>query len=154
MYKVKDPDVRQFVEKCLATVSTRLSARELLNDPFLLIDDCGFDLRPIDYYQGDLNGAGPLVTQPLYGIHCSNSSLTNGYTDYLGYDLENEIEYHQLELETSPIDLFICQEDEHLGNVDIAIKGRWREDDDIFLRLRVADKEGKRSFKFRDLIVF
>ncbi|XP_011026421.1 PREDICTED: probable serine/threonine-protein kinase WNK9 isoform X1 [Populus euphratica] len=142
LFKVKDPDVRQFVEKCLATVSARLSARELLNDPFLLIDDCGFDLRPIDYDQGDLNGAGPLVTQPLYGIHCSNSSLTNGYTDYLGYDLENEIEYHQLELETSPIDLFICQEDEHLGNVDIAIKGRWREDDGIFLRLRVADKEG------------
>ncbi|KAF9677590.1 hypothetical protein SADUNF_Sadunf08G0123500 [Salix dunnii] len=145
LYNVKDRDVRQFVEKCLATVSTRLSARELLNDPFLQIDDCGFDLRPIDYYQGDFNGAGPLVRQSLYGIHCSNSSLTNGYTNYLGYDLENDIEYHQLELETSPIDLFICQEDEHLENVHIAIKGRRREDDGIFLRLRIADKEGKRS---------
>uniref|UniRef100_A0A6N2NLI4 non-specific serine/threonine protein kinase n=1 Tax=Salix viminalis TaxID=40686 RepID=A0A6N2NLI4_SALVM len=120
LYKVKDRDVRQFVEKCLATVSTRLSARELLNDPFLQIDDCGFDQRPIDYYQGDLNGAGPLERQSLYGIHCSNSSLTNGYTHYLGYDLENEIEYHQLELETSPLDLFICQEDDPLENTDTA----------------------------------
>ncbi|KAJ6318606.1 hypothetical protein OIU76_014040 [Salix suchowensis] len=142
LYKVKDRDVRQFVEKCLATVSTRLSARELLNDPFLQIDDCGFDQRPIDYYQGDLNGAGPLERQSPNGIHCSNSSLTNGYTHYLGYDLENEIEYHQLELETSPTDLFICEEDEHLENVHIAIKGRRREDDGIFLRLRIADKEG------------
>ncbi|CAK7327046.1 unnamed protein product [Dovyalis caffra] len=143
LYKVKYPEVRKFVEKCLATVSTRLSARELLNDPFLQIDDSGCDLRSINYCQGDLNEVGPLATQPLYGIHQSNSSLTNGFTDYLGYDLENEIEYHQLELETSPIDLFTCQEDEHLENVAIAIKGRRREDDGIFLRLRIADEEGR-----------
>jgi WNK lysine deficient protein kinase len=148
LYKVKDPELQKFVEKCLATVSTRLSARELLNDPFLQIDDSGCDLKPIDYYQGDLNGVGPLVRQPLHGIHRSNSSLTDGYTNYMGYDLENEIEYHQLELETSPIDLFTCQEDENLENVAIAIKGRRIEDDSIFLRLRIADKEGKRSSKF------
>ena len=140
--------LQKFVEKCLATVSTRLSARELLNDPFLQIDDSGCDLRPIDYYQGDLNGVALLVRQSPNGIHCSNNSLTNGYTHYLGYDLENEIEYHQLELETNPIDLFTCQEDEHLENVAVAIKGRLREDDSIFLRLRIADKEGKRSSKF------
>ncbi|KAI5573382.1 hypothetical protein BDE02_10G077200 [Populus trichocarpa] len=143
LYKVKDPELQKFVEKCLATVSTRLSARELLNDPFLQIDDSGCDLKPIDYYQGDLNGVGPLVRQPLHGIHRSNSSLTDGYTNYMGYDLENEIEYHQLELETSPIDLFTCQEDENLENVAIAIKGRRIEDDSIFLRLRIADKEGR-----------
>jgi WNK lysine deficient protein kinase len=148
LYKVKDPELQKFVEKCLATVSTRFSARELLNDPFLQIDDSGCDLKPIDYYQGDLNGVGPLVRQPLHGIHRSNSSLTDGYTNYMGYDLENEIEYHQLELETSPIDLFTCQEDENLENVAIAIKGRRIEDDSIFLRLRIADKEGKRSSKF------
>jgi len=33
--KVKDPSVQQFVEKCLETASRRLSARELLMDPFL-----------------------------------------------------------------------------------------------------------------------
>ncbi|KAJ6431423.1 hypothetical protein OIU84_018828 [Salix udensis] len=143
LYRVEDPVLQKFVEKCLANVSTRLSARELLNDPFLQIDDSGCDLRPIDYYQGDLNGVGLLVRQPLYGIHHCNSSLTDGYTNYMGYDLENEIEYHQLELETSPIDLFTCQEDEHLENVAVAIKGRLREDDSIFLRLRIADKEGR-----------
>ncbi|OIS99501.1 PREDICTED: probable serine/threonine-protein kinase WNK10 isoform X1 [Nicotiana attenuata] len=33
--KVTDPHVKQFVEKCLAPVSVRLSAAELLEDPFL-----------------------------------------------------------------------------------------------------------------------
>lgn len=33
--KVADPHVKQFVEKCLAPVSVRLSAAELLEDPFL-----------------------------------------------------------------------------------------------------------------------
>ncbi|XP_051133500.1 probable serine/threonine-protein kinase WNK3 [Andrographis paniculata] len=33
--KVKDPDIRQFIEKCISKVSDRLSAGELLMDPFL-----------------------------------------------------------------------------------------------------------------------
>ncbi|KAI7727602.1 hypothetical protein M8C21_012982, partial [Ambrosia artemisiifolia] len=33
--KVKDPDIRSFVEKCIANVSGRLSAKELLMDQFL-----------------------------------------------------------------------------------------------------------------------
>lgn len=33
--KVKDPEVKQFIEKCLVPASQRLSAAELLKDPFL-----------------------------------------------------------------------------------------------------------------------
>ncbi|XP_077227016.1 with no lysine (K) kinase 3 isoform X2 [Tasmannia lanceolata] len=36
--KVKDAGVRGFIEKCIANVSERLSARELLKDPFLQSD--------------------------------------------------------------------------------------------------------------------
>ncbi|KAM1923719.1 hypothetical protein ACFX15_021589 [Malus domestica] len=97
LFKVKDPEVQRFVEKCLVTVSRRLSARELLRDPFLQVDEYGYDLRPIEY-QGDI---------------------------------------------LSEIDLLACQEDEHLGDVDLTIKGRRREDDGIFLRLRIADNEGR-----------
>ncbi|CDP12714.1 unnamed protein product [Coffea canephora] len=39
--KVKDPGVREFIEKCIAKVSDRLSAKELLLDPFLRSDDDG-----------------------------------------------------------------------------------------------------------------
>ncbi|KAK4735209.1 hypothetical protein R3W88_009470 [Solanum pinnatisectum] len=37
--KVKDPGVKAFIEKCIAKVSERLSAKELLMDPFLRSDD-------------------------------------------------------------------------------------------------------------------
>ncbi|KAF3624481.1 putative serine/threonine-protein kinase WNK1 [Capsicum annuum] len=36
--KVKDPGVKAFIEKCIAKVSERLSAKELLMDPFLQSD--------------------------------------------------------------------------------------------------------------------
>lgn len=34
-----DPGVRAFIEKCIAKVSDRLSAKELLGDPFLQSDE-------------------------------------------------------------------------------------------------------------------
>ncbi|KAL2465395.1 putative serine/threonine-protein kinase WNK3 [Abeliophyllum distichum] len=37
--KVKDPGVKAFIEKCIAKVSERLSAKELLMDPFLRADE-------------------------------------------------------------------------------------------------------------------
>lgn len=35
---MKDPGVKQFIEKCIARASQRLSAKELLMDPFLQSD--------------------------------------------------------------------------------------------------------------------
>ncbi|KAK4266345.1 hypothetical protein QN277_027285 [Acacia crassicarpa] len=134
LFKVKDPEVRQFVEKCLATVSLRVSAKELLKDPFLQIDDYGSDMRSLRY-QGDCYEVTPLYRQPLNGVHSSNNSI-NEYTDYYsGYGPESEL--------TSEIDLFESDEDDNLAEADTVIKGRRREDDGIFLRLRIADKEGR-----------
>lgn len=118
--------MRQFVEKCLVTVSLRLPAKELLKDPFLQLDDYGYDMRPIDYWR------------EFDGIHhMNNNHFTNGspqtdnYSNYIGYEPEaNEIE------------LFTTQEEDHLEDIDISIKGRRGEDDGIFLRLRIADREG------------
>ncbi|KAK4489018.1 hypothetical protein RD792_004810 [Penstemon davidsonii] len=39
LIKVKDLQVRKFIEKCIANVSDRLSAKELLVDPFLQMDE-------------------------------------------------------------------------------------------------------------------
>ncbi|KAI4317822.1 hypothetical protein L6164_025659 [Bauhinia variegata] len=142
LYKVQDPEVRQFVEKCLATVSLRLSAKELLKDHFLQIDDYGFDLKHLQY-ERDSYEATPLIRQPLNGFHSSSSSLINGYSDYLSaYDHESELDHHQTDSKISEIDLFECEEDDNLVEVDTTIKGR-REDNGIFLRLRIADKEGR-----------
>ncbi|PQQ11418.1 putative serine/threonine-protein kinase WNK9 isoform X2 [Prunus yedoensis var. nudiflora] len=142
LYKVKDPEVRQFVEKCLATASLRLSARELLNDQFLQIDECEYDLRPVDYGR-QIDDMGPLLRQPLFELHRSNSSFSNGYSNGFGYDSQNEWGYHPVDAESSGIELFEHHDDEHSEDVDISIKGKRREDGGIFLRLRIADKEGR-----------
>ncbi|XP_043691381.1 probable serine/threonine-protein kinase WNK9 [Telopea speciosissima] len=141
LYKVRDPEVRQFVEKCLVTASQRLPARELLKDPFLQIGDCGSDLRLIDL-KPELDDMGPLLREPLLMLHHNNSSLMNGYSNGFNYEPENGRGYYPSEIEHSGIELFTYQEDNHSDDVDISIKGR-REDDGIFLRLRIADKEGR-----------
>ncbi|XP_027164886.1 probable serine/threonine-protein kinase WNK9 isoform X1 [Coffea eugenioides] len=141
LYKVKDPEVRRFVEKCLATVSDRLSARELLHDPFLQSDDYLTDLGPVDDYR-DFNDVGPMLQEPLLSFSQKSSSLIDSYTIYFDQEHRNGLEYHQNGYETNGIDLLNSQE-ESLGSVDITINGKRREDDGIFLRLRIADEEGR-----------
>ncbi|KAJ0014230.1 hypothetical protein Pint_20555 [Pistacia integerrima] len=143
LYKVKDPEVRQFVEKCLATVSLRLSARELLNDPFLQIDDCESDLSLL-HYGRETNDVGPLLRHPYLELHHSNNSFSNGYSNDYGYETHNEWGHHPVEVEPNGIELFeYHDDDDHSANLDISIKGKRRDDDGIFLRLRIADKEDR-----------
>ncbi|KAJ4892893.1 Serine/threonine-protein kinase WNK1 [Raphanus sativus] len=149
LYMVKDPEVKYFIEKCLATVSLRVSARELLDDPFFRIDDGEFDLRSVDM---DYPVAQPpLLRQPhhladYYNYPSNSSSLnrqySNGYHEYQnrwGYNNPGETE------ETHGIELFECrnEEDKSSGNVDISIKGKRRDDGGLFLRFRITDKEGR-----------
>ncbi|KAJ9677896.1 hypothetical protein PVL29_022708 [Vitis rotundifolia] len=54
--KVKEPRVRAFIDKCIANVSDRLSAKELLRDPFLQSDEengsVGRSLQPHPHHSG------------------------------------------------------------------------------------------------------
>ncbi|XP_073277910.1 probable serine/threonine-protein kinase WNK9 [Primulina huaijiensis] len=143
LYKVKDPEVRLFVEKCLATASDRHSAWELLNDPFLQIDDYAHDLRPWNYNR-DYNEISPVLRRTLSSVHHSTtSSSVNGYSHHLSYEQENDFDYHTVEYEAHEHDFFKNPEDGHLQNVDITIKSSKGSEDDIFLKLRIADKEGR-----------
>ncbi|CAI0432537.1 unnamed protein product [Linum tenue] len=138
LYKVKDPEVREFVEKCLATVSLRLSARELLNDPFLQIDEYNPDLQLLDYGK-DVEEISPYMRQPYLDLH---NGMYSSYNNRYSYDAHNEVEYnHPAEMEHAGIELY--DDDDHPPNVDIRIKGKRRDDGGIFLRLRIADKEGR-----------
>lgn len=140
LYKVEDPEVRQFVEKCLATASRRLPARELLKDPFLQIDDYGCDSVLIECQGDEIN---PLVRQLPYEPHYDPNSFINGYSDHQSYDMENGWDSDDDRIEDHGIDIFTGHEDDPLMNMDITIKGKIRNDDEIFLRLRIADKEGR-----------
>ncbi|XP_062186873.1 probable serine/threonine-protein kinase WNK1 isoform X2 [Phragmites australis] len=142
LYKLKDPMVRQFVEKCLATASQRLSARELLEDPFLQGDDMAFSSEG-----GDYNLTNNYLQQPSYlGHACSNGSImNNGLSESIDEDALTEDRWDCEDDDIKGqdgIDLFNGHEDEPLGNVDITIKGRKSEDGGIFLRLRIADNDG------------
>ena len=141
LYKVDNTEVRQFVEKCLEIVSLKLSARELLDHPFLQIYDYGFDSKVVQY-QRHFYEVNPLIRQPLNGIYSINNKLISGDTDNVGgYGPVSELDYHRDDFEASEIGLFGCEEDDNLAEVDTTIKGR-REDDGIFLTLRIVDKEG------------
>ncbi|XP_044478738.1 serine/threonine-protein kinase WNK1-like isoform X2 [Mangifera indica] len=143
LYKVKDPEVRQFIEKCLATVSHRLSARELLNDPFLQIDDCESDLSLLDYGR-EVYVVDPFIRQPYLELYHCNNFFGTGHSNGYGYEAQNELGYPLVEVEPNGIELFeYHDDDDHSTNVDISIKGKRRDDDGIFLRLRIADKEGR-----------
>lgn len=130
---MKDPEVRQFVEKCLVTASRRLPARELLKDPFLQIDDC--ESGTMEMAGGELDS---FLRQPLFRPSYSNDSfLLDGLCETgIPWDCDHvDLEHHGIELFDSP-------EDELSPDLGITIRGRMREDGKIFLRLRIADKEG------------
>ncbi|KAL0921322.1 hypothetical protein M5K25_008384 [Dendrobium thyrsiflorum] len=71
--KVKDPGIRQFIEKCIANASERMSAGELLRDPFLQMDsenDILCHAIPLDY-----NGSGMIVDTDTIRIEPSTSGI-------------------------------------------------------------------------------
>ncbi|XP_020580183.1 probable serine/threonine-protein kinase WNK1 isoform X2 [Phalaenopsis equestris] len=138
--KVKDFEVKQFVEKCLAKVSKRLSARELLNDPFLQIDE-----RGLAYREGDLAAVGQVLKQPYYSPLDSECSLITSslMSDDLHYDIlmENGWDWDATEIEKSRLNLFSPGNEPH-ANSEIMIKGKRSDDGSIFLRLRIFDRDG------------
>ncbi|KAK1380016.1 putative serine/threonine-protein kinase WNK9 [Heracleum sosnowskyi] len=140
LYKVDDPEVRQFIEKCLATVSCRLPAAQLLKDPFLQNDYYGSVSTPSDC--GYRINMGSTLRQPSFEVQCSSSSLVNDYSSYLGYEPRNDLDYMLPDFNSYESDTLINREDENFENLGITIKGR-KEDDGIFLKLRMADKKGR-----------
>ncbi|KAK1390540.1 Non-specific serine/threonine protein kinase [Heracleum sosnowskyi] len=151
LYKVNDPEVREFIEKCLATVTCRLPARQLLKDPFLQNDDYGSAFSPLDCRE--LIGIGSMLRQPSFEDQCSKNSLVNDYSSYLGYEpgVDSsylgyepgvDLDYFTSDFQSNGSDTLVNEEDEDFENVGITIKGK-KEDDGIFLRLRIADKEGR-----------
>lgn len=133
--------MRQFVEKCLAPASCRLSARELLSDPFLQIDDFESKSKLSDC-QRELDGIASSITHPFLEGERSFSSFN--------YSLEASDEWrcHTVQTEPDGIELFENDDDEQLESLDNSIKGKIREDGSIVLRLRIADKEGRIKFNF------
>ncbi|XP_038880703.1 probable serine/threonine-protein kinase WNK9 isoform X2 [Benincasa hispida] len=136
LYKVKDPSMRQFVEKCLAPVSCRLSARELLSDPFLQVDD-GESKSKISNSRGELDDFASTIAHPFLEQEKRFSSIS------YSFETSDEWRCHTVQKEADGIELFEDDDNDILENLDNSIKGKIREDGSIVLRLRIADKEGR-----------
>lgn len=117
-------------------------------DPFLQIPADGSTLRSLDYFR-DFEGIHPRLRSPPSEFHHL------GYSSYFGYesyDQENNLYCDLSCVESNEINLFASQDDENWGNANITIKGTRGEDDGIFLRIRMADKEGLNLIRYHDFL--
>ncbi|CAA0405262.1 unnamed protein product [Arabidopsis thaliana] len=139
--KVKDPEVRGFIEKCLATVSLRLSACELLDDHFLCIDES--DMRRVESEKGLIDEAGTPLRHSYHIPHYSNGYYSLYNQNQWDYNGDETVESHGIDLLEFQNDDDEEEEDKRFGSVDISIKGKRRDNGDgLFLRLKIVNKEG------------
>lgn len=104
---IQDPEAKRFISRCLETVSERPSAKEILLDPFLTLDDHN----------------GPLLTLKIIPAHADKDIRLQGH-DHL----------HLPEA---------CDLNDTASRTDMTITGKMNlEDDMIFLKVQIADKEG------------
>ncbi|GLJ23523.1 hypothetical protein SUGI_0445640 [Cryptomeria japonica] len=145
LYKVKDPEVRQFVEKCLATVSRRLPARELLMDPFLHEHGIQHSFSNLDVHRDDMDELGSFLREIHINASQNGDNVTHKNLHFARPAKENGIVgHHETTKHNKVVPLpasFI--EDDLSHDMDFTVKGKKRDDDTIFLRLRIADKEGR-----------
>ncbi|KAL9257263.1 Serine/threonine-protein kinase WNK1-like protein [Drosera capensis] len=142
LYKVKDPEVREFIEKCLADAPARLSAKELLCDPFLQIDKSGSDLA-VTGLNDELDSMSLFTREPWLDCQSSGFSCTDGFSSENEFQSFDDWEHH-LERSTSAIELFEQQDDDdNHPDVDITIKGKRKDNGGIYLRIRITSDDGR-----------
>eukprot|EP00250_Pteridium_aquilinum_P005468 c15554_g1_i3 orf=1029-4460(+) len=150
--KVKDPETREFVEKCLASVSQRLHARELLMDPFLRSDE---DLETLEQSRcsvlnpyGDLQGLDPipedshfrsadflLSAQKLDEVSESSQLSFSRKEGISRHGPGSSEKLHALDSSSPKEGLKRCK--------DFRIKGRKQDDKKVLVRIRIASSGGE-----------
>ncbi|XP_022761915.1 probable serine/threonine-protein kinase WNK10 isoform X1 [Durio zibethinus] len=128
--KVNDPQVKQFIEKCLLPASMRLPAVELLKDPFLLVE------TPKEVACGPLQLPN-LMPKIVNSIQCEphlmdvdpncKRLLANPSTK----NIKETPQFSTLELQ--------C----FTKNNEFRLKGEKNDDNTILLTLRIADQYGR-----------
>ncbi|XP_076926576.1 putative serine/threonine-protein kinase WNK10 [Bidens hawaiensis] len=120
LLKVKDPQVKEFIEKCLVPLPQRLSAKELLKDPFLDLESVKEHVH--ESVNFDLVNL-PTPNDSAMDIDRNDNKVSSGS---LGMKSNTSI----LELQ--------CLN----GRNDIRLKGEKNEDNSVMLTLRIADFSG------------
>lgn len=128
--RVSDPQIREFIEKCLVPVSQRLSAEELLNDPFLQVES-----------------PKNLVRDPIQLPSQAPKYMNLSKSDPLSMDIDSD--YKQISMSTyaesscgsphSPVLEF----QRTFKKNEFRLKGTKNDEKSVSLTLRIADSCGQ-----------
>lgn len=127
--KVKYPQMKEFIEKCLVPAKERLSAKELLKDPFLQPE----------------NPKAPM-NEPIQ-IPKQNSKPGN-FSLSMPNSMDLDIDYKQLHGSTSPYASYLSPTDQLLEFTrvhekdEFGLRGKQLDDNSISFSLHIADDSG------------
>lgn len=127
--KVSDPQIKEFIEKCLVPASERLSAKELLEDPFLKVESPKEPTRD------------PLLL-PNQSFKASNLPTSGPLS------MDIDADYKQLSVSacTSTIgspEASVLEFQRTNKNNEFRLKGKKNDDNTVSLTLRIADLNGQ-----------
>ncbi|XP_027919700.1 probable serine/threonine-protein kinase WNK6 isoform X5 [Vigna unguiculata] len=139
--KVKDPEMKSFIEKCLVPASQRLSAKELLMDPFLQMN------------ASTKKGPFPLphIVLPKLGASESRCMVSEGPSSARNGDISMDLGDT---CELPPITIFDKSTDDASCSTSVEIrrqkrgdifflKGEENDKNSVSLVLRIADQGGR-----------
>ncbi|KAK4264788.1 hypothetical protein QN277_025918 [Acacia crassicarpa] len=136
--KVKDPEVKLFIEKCLVPASQRMSAKELLMDPFLEINSLARNRRL----------SLPDIVIPKFGAFGDRILMSEGpVTQRNGSnssDLDETCELPMITIRDGDASRSPCVEIKRLNRGDIfTLKGVKSDDNSVSIAVRIADQGGR-----------
>lgn len=147
--KVKDPQTKQFIEKCLGPVAERLPAKELLNDPFLQLEDCAA------YCPVQLSG-GVTAEKETYAEQCviSEDRTITRQVSAMDLDSVDEAVISILQNKFSGGSHLMSLEVRRVirGN-EFRLQGERFDENSVSLNLKIADKKGNRLTIFCSCLV-
>ncbi|XP_048562577.1 probable serine/threonine-protein kinase WNK2 isoform X1 [Triticum urartu] len=124
--KIEDPEVKFFIEKCIAQASQRLSAEELLVDPFLLDVDDERIFYPVQSNTNASDAGGS--SNPSANYRTASSVGSRGRTGSTGGSHPSDIHSNR---------------DRHAASSRmITVESQRKDLNTIFLKLRIADSTG------------
>eukprot|EP00250_Pteridium_aquilinum_P020752 c24931_g1_i1 orf=466-2904(+) len=159
--QVKDPQLCQLIEKCLAPASKRLPARELLMDPFLQCEGSQSSVQSSPHAGRMIwraNGMDDLsvISEEPHAISATvqisyvlKETLPPAYvhdtSDACGCSAGDSKVLQNGDLKPAqsfePVSLH--PKEDRARSVDFRVNGKRREDDNVFLKLRIAGSEGQ-----------
>ncbi|KAF2313312.1 hypothetical protein GH714_010290 [Hevea brasiliensis] len=129
--KVSDPQIKEFILKCLVPASERLSAKELLKDPFLQLQNSVEPIRdplllPNQYPKSlNLNKSGPL------SMEVDTDYKQISVSTYTGSNNNEGTKFPVLEYQRT------------YKNNEFRLRGTKNDENSVSLKLQIADSSGR-----------